>query len=53
MIAALITRYRRWKAGRDLDRIVAATRARFETEDYRRRRAAALKGLSTGAANVR
>lgn len=44
MIAALITRYRRWKAGRDLDRITAENRARFETEDFRRRRIAALKG---------
>lgn len=39
-----MTRLRQWLAARRLARIVAATRASYAVEDYRRRRAAALKG---------
>lgn len=39
-------RIRQWLAAKKLDRITRERAASFEVEQYRRRRAAALKGLA-------
>jgi len=45
MIRRFLNLLRERRARKRLAEIVAQTRASFECEDYRRRRAAALKGL--------
>jgi hypothetical protein len=44
MIRAILTHLRERSARKRLDRLVRATRESYATEDYRRRRAAQLKG---------
>ena len=44
MIKRLRNTYRFWVARRRLEKLVAKARTSFECEQYRRRRAAALKG---------
>lgn len=41
----MIRRFRQWLAVRRLNRLVEARRQSFEIMDYKRRRAAALRGL--------